>query len=108
MIPKAQLIEMFASMRAQAPWDVEGDLLWGYFFNSSSESTLKRLADNLVGAGYQLVEIRRDEKRPRDWLHVEKVETHSPDTLDARNHEFYQMADQYELTYDGMDVGPAR
>jgi hypothetical protein len=108
MIPKSQLVEMFASMRAQAPWDVDADLLWGYFFNGSSAPTMKRLAADLVKAGYRLVEIRRDERRPRYWLHVEKVETHSPDTLDARNQEFYQMANRYEVTYDGMDVGPAR
>jgi hypothetical protein len=28
MIKKSQLIEMFESMRAEAPWDVDSDLLW--------------------------------------------------------------------------------
>lgn len=60
MISKSQLIEMFANMRAQPPWDVDADLLWGYFFNNSLEPNLKRLADLLVRAGYRLVEIRRD------------------------------------------------
>ena len=32
MIDKAALVEMFAAMRADAPWDVDSDLLWGYFF----------------------------------------------------------------------------
>jgi hypothetical protein len=106
MIPKAQLIEMFESMREQAPFDVDADLLWGYFFTGPAEPALERLGEKLVQAGYRFVEIRPDEKEPYFWLHVEKVETHSPDTLDARNHEFYQLADKYGVTYDGMDVGP--
>jgi hypothetical protein len=107
MIQKSQLVEMFESMRAEAPWDVDSDLLWGYFFNGDSKPPLERLAQELVRAGYRLVGIRRDKQRPHYWLHVEKVETHSPDTLDARNQEFYQLADSYGVTYDGMDVGPA-
>jgi hypothetical protein len=106
MTEKSQLVEMFASMRAQAPWDVASDLLWGYFFNGTSEPPLRRLAENLVRMGYRLVEIRPDERRPGFWLHVERVETHSPDTLDARNKEFYQLAKEHGVTYDGMDVGP--
>ena len=106
MIPKSQLVEMFDGMRAEAPWDVDSDLVWGYFFTGPKETALKRLADKLVEMGNRLVQIRPDEKGPYFWLHVEKVETHSPDTLDARNHEFYEMAEQYGVTYDGMDVGP--
>ena len=55
----------------------------------------------------ELVELRPDENQPGFWLHVEKVETHSPDSLDDRNQEFCRMADAYHVNYDGMDVGPA-
>jgi hypothetical protein len=106
MIEKALLIKMFANMRAQAPWDVDSDLLWGYFFNSSSEPSLNLLGEFLVQAGYHLVVIRPDDRQSRFWLHVERVETHSPDSLDARNQELYRIADKYGVTYDGMDVGP--
>jgi Regulator of ribonuclease activity B len=41
------------------------------------------------------------------WLHVEKVEIHTPETLDRQNMSFYEFADDHDLTsYDGMDVGP--
>jgi hypothetical protein len=40
-------------------------------------------------------------------LHVERVEAHTPQTLFARNAEFYLLADEFEVeSYDGMDVGP--
>jgi hypothetical protein len=106
MIKKSQLIEMFEGMRAQAPWDVDSDLLWGYFFTGDKKK-LNRLATELVAQSYCLVDLRPDEKDRGFWLHVEKVETHSPDTLHERNQEFYQLAEEYGVDYDGMDVGPA-
>jgi hypothetical protein len=106
MIKKSQLIEMFEGMRAQAPWDVDSDLLWGYFFTGRDRKKLDQLANKLVSLGYRLVDLRPDEKKRGFWLHVEKVETHSPDTLHERNQKFYRMADQYGVDYDGMDVGP--
>ena len=107
MIEKAQLIEMFEGMRAQAPWDVDSDLLWGYFFTDENRKSLTRLAAKLVSLKFRLVEIRPDENQAGFWLHVEKVETHSPDTLHDRNQELYDLADEYCVNYDGMDVGPA-
>ena|SRR5579864_3287594 len=106
MIPKSQLVEMFKSMRAQAPWDVDSDLLWGYFFTGEKDA-LSRIAKKLVMLKYRLVELRPDENQPGFWLHVEKVETHSPDTLHDRNQEFYRLAKEYLVNYDGMDVGAA-
>jgi len=41
------------------------------------------------------------------WLHIEKVETHSVDSLNAINLVFYDFADKHGIDpYDGMDVGP--
>jgi Regulator of ribonuclease activity B len=106
MIKKSQLIQMFEGMRTEAQWDVDSDLLWGYFFTDRDKKKLNQLAKKLVSLGYRLVELRPGENDPAFWLHVEKVETHSPDTLHKRNQEFYRMADEYRVHYDGMDVGP--
>jgi hypothetical protein len=107
MIEKSQLIEMFEGIRTQTPWDVDSDLRWGYFFTGEDKNALTLLAKELVTMTYRLVELRPDENQLGFWLHVEKVETHSPGTLYDRNHEFYRMADEYHVNYDGMDVGPA-
>jgi Regulator of ribonuclease activity B len=106
MITKADLQQMFSAMRAEAPWDVDSELLWGYFFTHKDPLRLKATAQQLVSMDYHLVAIRPDEENPFHWLHVERIETHSPDTLHQRNLQFYKLADEFGVTYDGMDVGP--
>ena len=111
-IPRVQIDAMFADMKARAPWDLNGKLLWGYFFIGRDKASLERAAKLLVGSGYTFVEIRHRETSDvggeADWqLHVERVEHHTPDSLFARNEELYAFADRNGLvSYDGMDVGP--
>lgn len=93
-------------MRAKAPWNVDGPLLWGYFFFASSRDNLEQVASELDGKGYHIVGIEAPRGKLR--LHVERVETHTPASLDARNQEFYELAERYGVSYDGMDVGPAQ
>ena len=82
-------------------------MLWGYFFTDRSAEKLERAATILVAQGYRLVKIREDEDGSTRWLHVERVEVHSPQSLFARNEALYKLADDLGLDcYDGMDVGP--
>ena len=110
-ISRAQLETMFANMRAGAPWNVDGPLLWGYFFTSPDRASLEAVSTTLVAQGYRFVEIRPGEKESQSdpdiwWLHVERVERHTVETLHARNTQFYAFAATLKrLTYDGMDVG---
>jgi hypothetical protein len=112
-IPKAQLEEMFADILATTPWDMKGDMLWGYFFTSTNKNDLEEIGAKLVSDGYHLVEIRNlesdaPEEVPEWQLHVERVETQTIDTLFATNNRFQHLASLYEyVIYDGMDVGPA-
>lgn len=61
--------------------------------------------------GYRIVDIskRPNASTPTRWrLHIERVEVQTVDSLDARNHEFYELAAKMNLySYDGMDVGSA-
>ena len=110
LITRDQLQEMFDSMSGR--WDVSKPLLWGYFFTNSSREPLERVAKALEARGYRFVDIHLGEKDVSSdpdlwWLHVEKIEVHSVDSLDRRNHEFYRLAESLGLdSYDGMDVGP--
>jgi hypothetical protein len=107
MIELAQLEGMFSGMRAKTEWNVDGPMLWGYFFTDRSAEKLERAATILVAQGYRLVKIREDEDGSTRWLHVERVEVHSPQSLFARNEALYKLADDLGLDcYDGMDVGP--
>lgn len=106
-IARSQLDQMFSQMRAKAPWNVDGPLLWGYFFLDGSREKLELAASELVSMGYRVVGI---EPTPvgRYRLHVERIEVHSPASLDSRNQELYALADRLKIaSYDGMDVGPA-
>lgn len=111
-IDHAKLESMFADMQAHAPWNLGGDLLWGYYFVSSNKAELAKAGAELTAQGYHLVEIRQLQSgtagNPPSWqLHVERVEHHTVDSLDLRDNELYKLADAHrQVTYDGMDVGP--
>ena len=113
MISKEQLQDMFDSMSEKTNWDMSGDMLWSYFFTDAEKSTLESAAPVLEEMGYSVRSIYLSDKESEDdpdlwWLHVEKVETHSVDSLDKINLIFYEFAETYGLdSYDGMDVGPA-
>jgi hypothetical protein len=108
MIDLAMLEDMFSGMRANTNWNVDGPMLWGYFFTDRSAEKLEKAANYLAADGYRLVGIHQTDDKSTKVLHVERVETHSPQTLFARNEALYQLASQFGLdSYDGMDVGPA-
>lgn len=114
MISRLVLEDMFADMRKKYKWSVDGPLLWGYFFTALDERKLRKAADALVKDGYTFVDIWLPTPEESDdnqtwWLHVERVEHHTVDTLLKRNTAFYALAKKYELeSYDGMDVGPVK
>ncbi len=107
-IPLEQLEDMFTNMRAQTKWNLDDDMLWGYFFTDPDPKKLEPVAKHLSGAGYRVVAIYPTDDRSTHVLHVERVEHHTPKTLHARNQEFEALAAKLRIaTYDGMDVGPA-
>ena len=107
MITLEALEDMFANMRANTKWDVDGELLWGYFFTDPDLKKLERLVQPLTNAGFHFVSIYETDDKTTHFLHVERIEKHTPLTLHARNSEFYRLAEEYGLeSYDGMDVGP--
>lgn len=112
IITLESLEEMFQTIQADTDWDVSGDLLWGYFFTHSEPSKLEEAKSYLMSLGYSFVGIFLGEKRDKDdpdvfWMHIEKIETHSPESLNSRNDYFYRYANEFGLdSYDGMDVGP--
>jgi Regulator of ribonuclease activity B len=109
MIPIEKLDAMFENIREKSKWDTEGDLLWGYFFTDSDPEKLRPVADILANTGYRFVNIFDTEDGSTWFLHVEKIETHSPASLFQRNSEFYRLADEFCIeSYDGMDVGPVK
>src|SRR5688572_24625564 len=107
-IPLERLEDMFANMRADTNWNVDGEMLWGYFFTDPDPKKLEPVAQHLAETGYRVVKFYPADDGSTHWLHVERIEQHTPKTLFARNQELEQVAANFRIaTYDGMDVGPA-
>ncbi len=113
MITREQLEELFEHTRShpQVKWSIDDVCTWGYFFTDHDEERLARAAPALEAQGYRVVGILRPGPEDDDpellWLHVERDERHSVDSLFARNDELYRFAENFDLeSYDGMDVGP--
>lgn len=104
-IEREQIELMFDNMRAGTSWNLSEPMLWGYFFTDAKKGDLEKLKNLLLTDSYRFVRLHRD----GGWfLHVEKIETHTPETLHNRNLALYATAAQYGVDcYDGMDVGPA-
>ncbi len=108
MILLSKLEQMFDGMRATPNWNVDGPLLWGYFFTDPDAARLRKAADRLSSEGYSFVGIHRTADGQSYFLHVERVEAHTAQSLYARNEALEQFAAEVGVEcYDGMDVGPA-
>lgn len=116
-IDTSSVDQMFADIRAETDWNLDGPMLWGYFFTDADPHKLKRLSDQLVQDGYRHVDIFTIESDGSTdlgeaesgvyFLHVERVETHSIWSLELRNRGLEALAARFDVaTYDGMDVGP--
>lgn len=100
--------KLFTDIRNDKTVDVNGPLLWGYFFNDTDPDKLEAAAQALEELGYDYVGIYSNEEETDFALHVEKIETHTVDSLMALNDTFYAFAAKHQLeAYDGMDVGSA-
>jgi len=103
---------MFANISQKTKWDMSKDMLWGYFFTDPSREKLDLVAKDLSRRGYRIVDVYLSEKEDRSspdlwWLHVERIETHTVESLLKRNAELSEFAKSHKLgSYDGMDVGP--
>ena len=108
MIPKSEVIEMFEAIAEQTDWDMTSEMVWTYIFSDDSLEKLEACCRRLEKMGYHLVEISEgDETDDPLTLHVEKIEVHTPDSLDQRNQELAKLAAEMGLSsYEGMDVGP--
>ncbi|WP_426103484.1 ribonuclease E inhibitor RraB [Massilia sp. TSP1-1-2] len=111
MIDLEQIKAMFANVGENAGWDLAQPMEWGYFFTDRKRAKLESALKELQKLGFRYVDIfiPQLEKGQEDYffLHVVKVDVHTPESLFAQNARLYELAAKHELdSYDGMDVGP--
>ena len=95
----------FEAMRKN-PWDLNGDLLWSYFFTNEAKWPLEFDAQVLRIVGYKTVDIYHDETKDFWWLHVERVERLTLDSMAGRNVRLTWLGKLFGgSVYDGWDVG---
>jgi hypothetical protein len=118
-IDKSSVDQLFADIRAETDWNIDGPMRWGYFFTDPDPHKLKRLGEQLSQDGYRFVDIFRIESDAPDashdtddaevyFLHVDKLESHTTWSLELRNRGLEALAAKFDVAaYDGMDVEPA-
>lgn len=103
-----QLQKLFGDLRAETSWDMDGEMLWGYYFVSDDANQLTEAGALLASEGYDVAGVYENEDEPGFVLHVQKLEVHTPESLFARNAVLEEFAKANGLrAYDGMDVSPA-
>lgn len=111
MIDIDQIKAMFANVTEGAGWDLSQPMEWGYFFTDRKRAKLEAALRDLQKQGFVFVDIfmPQIEEGQDDYffLHVVKVDVHTPDSLFQQNTQLYALAEKHGLdSYDGMDVGP--
>ncbi len=107
-----QLEAMFNNIKEKSDWNLSEKMLWGYFFTNHEPKALEAVRQELVRDGYRFVDLYQSGQDDQDgppkwWLHVEREEIHTPQTLDQRNDVLYLLAARHGVdSYDGMDIGP--
>ena len=102
-IPLEDIQNIFSEMKANGVY-TDKTLLWGYFFISDAKDKFNQITEELKKQNFEFVEIYQSEDR-NYWLHLERKEIHSPQTLYTLDKKLYQVAEKYNVTYDGFDVG---
>lgn len=104
--------QIFAAAKKEDNWDLTEDMLYSYYFVDKDADKLEKLGLFLEENGYDFIDVFElgDEETGastgENLLHIDKEETHTPQSLAERNVEFAKLAKEYEIeSYDGWEFG---
>ena len=104
--------EIFEDARREDNWNLDEPMLYTYYWVDADVDKLEKLGNHLQEQGYDFVDVfelgdeETNESTGEYLLHVDKVETHTPESLAQRNVEFARLAEEYGIaTYDGWEFG---
>ncbi len=108
----AGIEELFAEAKREDNWNLDGEMLYSYYFVDKDVDKLEEFGNLLEEKGFEFMDIFElgdedtDESTGEYLLHIDKEETHTPQTLAERNVEFAKLADEHGLlAYDGWEFG---
>ncbi|HEX8323368.1 MAG TPA: ribonuclease E inhibitor RraB [Tepidisphaeraceae bacterium] len=113
MIDRSLIEDMFAKADTHRHrWNIRDSCLWSYFFSGEDRSVLMELVDHLAKQNYTFagtLEPDPEDDHPILFVQLDRVESHTVETLIARNIALSAVADDFcGAVYDGMEVGPAK
>lgn len=104
--------EIFAEAKREDNWNTDEPMLYSFYFVDKNIEKLEKLGLKLEADGYDFIDIfqlgdEETEKPTGEYLlHIDKIETHTPESVAQRNVEFQKLADELEIhTYDGWEFG---
>ena len=87
---------MFAGLRSESDWNIDGEMLWGYYFTAAAPEMLESVAESLSERGFDISEIFESDDEPIFILQAERLEKHTPESLFALNAELEVLASKFE------------
>lgn len=106
-----EIKEIFADAAREEEWDVEGEMLYSYYFIDETFDKLEKLAQHFEKESYDFINIyelgdeETNEPTGEFLLHIDKTEKQTPETLVERIDEFLKLAEEYEVEFDGWEFG---
>ena len=104
--------EIFETARTEDNWDLDGEMLYSYYFVDTDADKLEELGLELEEKGYEFLGIfelgEEDSEEPTGeyLLHIDKVEIHTPESLARGGGAFSKLAEEKEIdSYDGWEFG---
>jgi len=108
----AGIEEIFAEAKREDNWNTDEPMLYSYYFVDKDPDKLDSLGTALeenefdfIGV-YELGDEETDKSTGEYLLHIDKIETHTPESLAQRNVEFAKLAEEHGIAnYDGWEFG---
>lgn len=104
--------QIFADAKKEDNWNTDEEMLYSFYFVDKDVEKLEKLGFYLEEKGYDFLDIfelgddTTGESTGEYLLHIDKEETHTPQSLAERNVEFSRLAKERNIAeYDGWEFG---
>ncbi len=104
--------KIFDEAEREDNWNVAEPMLYSFYFVDTDPEKLETLGLHLEEEGYDFIGVFAlgDEETSQSTgeylLHIDKIETHTPESLAKRNMDFVRLAEKFEVAgFDGWEFG---